>query len=593
MGQSQHENSDVNSNGSRDSTSSDGSVDISQSLLGREGQNNDNNSSFESLVAPLPNIPGTGGVNSRSGSNFNFSAGTPAIWQGRGHPFARNRSRRRANSLDEVMPVPRIQLRPRFTRHVNLNATRAAGNDAGGGADSVSGSGSGSGGTINMNNSPTHLMFRQQQHDPSDPSCSCLECLLRAMPSRSNSRSSGNTPPTSNQDEDHQNRNRRSGRNRPTHFRSHTYNGSDSTSNTDIFAMALQTEQFSETSAPTVPVIHGSPAFPFELSSLQQNLPPAAQAFFAPAPRDGNFSHSNSLSAAGSNSGSVSGSGSVRELNSNRDKKVGSYENPSRPIPRHHPNRKLPGHGNSHGHVRHASGGTTTGTGTVVTGIHHSPFRTSPSMGTATCTLSLSSVSAFDQTTSPHWQQHSMSLSSQAQSPPDHFFDQDQAVMSSPPWQHQLSLSSQSPGHSHNSIVFEKLETQEHEETATSRTRSSIHARAHTDQGHEQGQGQHQNQKEGIARSHSRTASSSDFNDNIEGRNRLLTKEARSTCSSNSNSRSLPFDEVHLLIDHEQQHDERKPKPNPDGSTSSSSAQAQAQAQTPIKTTSKTKEPES
>ena len=99
MVQSRHEEDrDVNSNGSDGSRSSDGSVDNSRSILGSGGPNNDNNSSFESLVAPLPNIPGTGGANSRSDINFNFNSGTPAIWQGRHHPFARNRSRRRRAS---------------------------------------------------------------------------------------------------------------------------------------------------------------------------------------------------------------------------------------------------------------------------------------------------------------------------------------------------------------------------------------------------------------------------------------------------------------------------------------------------------------
>lgn len=473
-------------------SNSDGSE--SQSLMGREGNNN----SFESPPAPLPNM---------TGSSTDSNSRAPAIWQGHGRgyghplddPFARNR-RRRANSLDEGLPVPRISLRPRFTRHVT-GASR-------------SGGGNGGGRTNTNSRSPPHLVFRQQQHDPSDSSCSCLECLIRAMPSRSNSGSSGNgtsngnTPPTSN---------------RPSHFRSHTYNGSDS-SNTDIFAMALQTEQFSETSAPTVPVIHGSPAF--ELSSLQQNLPPAAQTFFAPRERESTSSSYNSYNISGTGTGSSTG----RERSRDRDKKVGSYDNPSRPIPRHHPNRKLPMpmhgfsaaaaaaqssasttvHGHGHGHVRHASGST-----------HHSPFRTSPSMGTATCTLSLSSVSAFDQTTS------------QATSP-----------AMSPPWQHEHSLSSQSPGNS--SIVFEKLETQEE-----------------TDQ------------KEGIARSHSRNASA-DIGNNIDTHNFNDNIEERSQKQASSRSRSLPFDEVHLLIDH----DDRKPKP--DGTNASSSAQ-----------TTKTNEPES
>ena len=140
------------------------------------------------------------------------------------------------------------------------------------------------------------------------------------------------------------------------HFRHHTYGGSDSSS--DIFSLAMELDA---TDAPfsssehdgTVPIIHNT----FELSQLHQNLPPAVQTFVAP--RD--------------------------PTSSTRDISRSNRPRHSRKRPADTSFPRNPSNINQPSSKATASFGTPTGT----------------------CTLSTSSVSAFDHTSSPQWQDQS------------------------------------------------------------------------------------------------------------------------------------------------------------------------------------------
>jgi hypothetical protein len=143
---------------------------------------------------------------------------------------------------------------------------------------------------------------------------------------------------------------------RGNHFRHHTYGGSDSSS--DIFSLAMELDA---TDAPfpssehngTVPIIHNT----FELSQLHQNLPPAVQTFVAP--RD--------------------------PTSSTRDISRSNRPRHSRKRPADTSFPRNPSNINQPSSIATASFGTPTGT----------------------CTLSTSSVSAFDHTSSPQWQDQS------------------------------------------------------------------------------------------------------------------------------------------------------------------------------------------
>ena len=251
--------------------------------------------------------------------------------------------RRRASSLDESLPVPRISLRPRFTR--NTSSARSP---------------------QFSNNVMAGLQDTQQQHQTSSENCSCLDCMVAALSSSSERISSMRSQDT--QDEI---RTRRRRPTNPSHFRSHTYSGSDTS--TDIFAAAMEMERsdfvstppFSASNndsvAPTIPIFHN----PFELSSINHTLPISVQKFIPP---------SNSVS---------------RDIN--------------RPIPRYNFPR------------------TATGDASLITSTSAQPARhlsstsnqpgsiASTSLGTptCTCTISTSSVSAFDQTSPLQLQQQS------------------------------------------------------------------------------------------------------------------------------------------------------------------------------------------
>lgn len=288
--------------------------------------------------------------------------------------------RRRASSFDELPPVPRVSLRPRFTRHFDLSLVPATSRSA---------------------------LSPSSQHQPNLPNCTCMECIMNSLSSEYNedaTNSSAARPSNNNLAGflhiDHEATTRqllplRMHHPHPTrqrHFRNHTYGGSDSS--TDIFSLAMELEQSttdqrqysngglassSQEPTATVPIIHPNP---FELSSLNRNLPPAVQAFMAPC----NPVNTTSTSSA----------------------------NITRPIPRHRKNlglgettflnsihssipRTRPS-SNTASSNQHVIAATTTTT--AITN------NASPSLGTptCTCTLSTSSVSAFDQTYSPQWQ---------------------------------------------------------------------------------------------------------------------------------------------------------------------------------------------
>lgn len=232
------------------------------------------------------------------------------------------RGRRRSSSFDDLLPVPRITLRPRFSALTHSTARM---------------------------HQLAHFSPSERQHQPRTHSCSCNKCMaclaaLAALPNRESQ--STNQPPAD--------------RFRPriaTHFRHHTYSGSDSSN--DIFAAAMELEEnsadrvASSEHEATVPIIHN----PFELSQMHQNLPPAAQTFVAP--RDTTASNNRSRPRHRKRSADVSFPCPTTATNSsNRQNQAAS---------------------------------TTT-----------------QSFGTPTCTtICSSSISAFDQTSPNQWQDQS------------------------------------------------------------------------------------------------------------------------------------------------------------------------------------------
>ena len=243
--------------------------------------------------------------------------------------------RRRATSFDDLMPIPRIALKPRFSKLADRSSML----------------------------NPIHFSSSCRRSFSDD--CSCIECLaahVTPMPDAGRLR----TENTNSTNRESPSRVERLRPRRATHFRHHTYGGSDSSSS-NIFSEAAElerTDAILSSSHPldqTVPIVHNS----FELSQLQQNLPSGAKVFIAP--RDA--------------------------LPTGRDI--------SRPIPRHRRKRaagdmstQIPG---STALVRRQTSSTQQ--------VHTA----SPSLGTPTCacTLSTSSASAFDQASPPQWQEQS------------------------------------------------------------------------------------------------------------------------------------------------------------------------------------------
>ena len=295
----------------------------------------------------------------------------------------RSGRRRRANSFDETLPVPRIALMPRFKRHVpNTSAALAT---AGRPQDSA------------------HEAWSQRQnqvdndHEDSQD-CSCMECMIGTMPRPWNEDQVGDS--NINSDETSQRRGRR-------HFRNHTYGGSDAS--TDIFAAALNLEDSSGRNflslpmdsgsydsndssrpielVPTVPIIHNA----FEMTSISATLPPAAMTFAQPT----------TTTATNSTNGKID----------TTSMSATATLNLSRPVPRHHRNRFGSGDVNvpmPFVHPFQQSRPTPPGAS------NQSASVASPSVGTptCTCTISTSSVSAFDQTSPPQWQDQSPGSSS-------------------------------------------------------------------------------------------------------------------------------------------------------------------------------------
>lgn len=305
-----------------------------------------------------------------------------------------NTRRRRASSFDELPPVPRVSLRPRFTRHLDRSLVPSTSRSS---------------------------LSTSSQHQPNVSNCTCMECIMNSLSSESqedgttnpnSSRLSTNNNLTGFLHIDHEVTTRpiplRIVHPHPTrhrHFRNHTYGGSDAS--TDIFSLAMELEQSTadqrglsnnsdlasssnQEATATVPIVHPNP---FELSSLNQNLPPAVQTFMAPC---------NPVPSTNTNSSSA---------------------NITRPIPRH---RKHLGLGETsfltsiHSSLPrtrppsitiNANQYTNVTTNPTMMGTANITNNASPSLGTptCTCTLSTSSVSAFDQTYSPQWQDHTTS----------------------------------------------------------------------------------------------------------------------------------------------------------------------------------------
>lgn len=283
-----------------------------------DGDSNDNNI-FIARTAALLDFPvmrhhrpilGQSSTTTFSRLSYNLSLNRETV----------RRGRRRTSSFDDIVPVPRIALKPRFSRLTDSNRYQP------------------------IDLSPI-------RHQLSSDSCSCMECIaasVAALPNPVNS--SGNQIPVEWL------RPRRA-----THFRHHTYGGSDAS--TEIFAAAMELEMEENSDSrissseheATVPIIHNS----FEFSQLHQNLPPAAQTFIAP--RDT--------------------ASSSRDIN--------------RPIPRRHRKRTA--------EISFPCPPTS-----CQVGRQPSASITTQSFGTPTCTTTCSSdVSAFDQTSPHHWQDQS------------------------------------------------------------------------------------------------------------------------------------------------------------------------------------------
>jgi hypothetical protein len=292
--------------------------------------------------------------------------------------------RRRANSFDETLPVPRIALRPRFKRHVPNNSAALA--TAGRSQDSTYEAWS-----------QRHNQVDNDHEDSQD--CSCMECMIGTMPWPRNEDQIGDSSININET-----RTQRRGR---RHFRNHTYGGSDAS--TDIFAAALNLEDSSgrhflslpmDTGSydsndssrpielvPTVPIIHNA----FEMTSISATLPPAAMTFAQPTTTTATNSTNDKIDAT-----SMSATATL---------------NFSRPIPRHHRNRFGSGDVNvpvpfvhPFQQLRPTPPGASNQSASVASASVGTP--------TCTCTISTSSVSGFDQTSPPQWQDQSPESSS-------------------------------------------------------------------------------------------------------------------------------------------------------------------------------------
>lgn len=313
-----------------------------------------------------------------SPSDWNMSLNRETVRRGR---------RRRASSFDNSIPIPRISLRPRFSRHSdNANNSNVPGNEPGSQQSSQS----------NIINGESLLYSNFAAHGDG---CNCAQCASNRLPSfdvtAHRHPSGARIRP----------RNRR-------HFRHNTYGGSDAS--TDVFAEALQgdsLDNFSFALSPqfenidlsnhsssstnndqsngVVSIVHN----PFELSAIEASLPPAAMAFAPP-------SDVNSTSTRVGRNPSQQASSSSTTASTVIPRPIPRPQPPladSHPIP--HP---LLGHTRSKAQVA------------STTNVNHSTAATStasPSLGTptCTCTISTSSVSAFDQTSPPQWQDHNFS----------------------------------------------------------------------------------------------------------------------------------------------------------------------------------------
>jgi len=381
-----------------------------------------------------------------SASNWNMSLNRDTTRYGR---------RRRANSFEETLPMPRISLRPRFRRHANADFDVHVPNSSDSNSHAYHDHHRDR--TFNRNSQQETLGLQGiamdmgmhtdidvdtdidmgidmdttmawGQHDCHDNSrdCSCIDCMVNTNSTMNTTNATSNGFQSRNQfnGNNYSNNERRSSRSR--HFRNHTYSGSDAS--TDIFAEALSleasssgirnmfssplentstTHDYSQQSAPTVQIVHNS----FQMNLLNHNLPPAAQTFAAPT------SSVNPGTGIGTIGADVANDASFMPTST-------SNLTTLRPIPRHHHNRTGTGDMNmllsllqpSH---QHQSRPTPTGTG--ASNQSASVFTASPSLGTpnCTCTISTSSVSAFDQTSPPQWQDQSPENSAHCQSSPD------------------------------------------------------------------------------------------------------------------------------------------------------------------------------